>query len=891
MSWLDGLRHRLHSVLRPGAYAEELEEEMRFHLELDAMQLRDADRARRRFGNRTWWAEEARRTTWLRWADAARQDLGYAWRGVMRTPAVTAVVVATLALGIGANAATFSVLDTIYLRPPGGVDDPGTLRRFWVEHTRTRDGTPFVAAVVTYPQYREIAAASGDSARMALFTTDDAQRLGRSPRAPRVRVTYASARYFSLLGVRPALGRFYLESEDRLGSGAPVAVVSHAFWRHRLGGDAAVLGAPLAIGADVYTIVGVAEPAFAGLLLQPSDVWIPLAAMPAPTWIRGPWWESHNTGQFRIVHRAAGGVDDRGIEARASHRLRRLSGIAFPGRPDTLMRVHAGPIIEARGPGKRGQEEVISTRLSGVAAIVLLIACANVVNLLLARAIRRRREIALRLALGISRRRLVRLLTTETMLLALVAAAAALLVGTWGGAVLRSLLMPDIEWTGGVMHWRVALFTIAVSVAAGLAAGIVPAVQASDPDLVGALKDGAHGAHAHRSRLRGGLVVAQAALSVILLVGATLFVRSLREVRALDIGFDADRLLFGSVEFPDGETPPAATVDATMRELAQRLASRPGVETVARSFLAPMRGFGFLPFYTGTDSSASFNHDYPTISAVSPEFFRAAGVRLLRGRGFAGGDAGGAPTELVVNEAAARLLWPRRDAVGECMRFTDRASRCYTVVGVAENVRRDRVIEEKPAPQLYVPLAASPLPDWVGTTLIVRARAAASGAAAAEMRAALHEAFPSAEPVVTPMTANLEPEYRPWRLGATLFTSFGALALLVALIGIYSTVSYGVSQRTHEFGVRIALGARIGDVLRQVVGEGLRTVAIGVAVGVALALAAGRLVAALLYGVSPSDPAVLALVPAVLLGVSALAALVPAWRASRVDPVTALRTE
>jgi putative ABC transport system permease protein len=241
-----------------------------------------------------------------------------------------------------------------------------------------------------------------------------------------------------------------------------------------------------------------------------------------------------------------------------------------------------------------------------------------------------------------------------------------------------------------------------------------------------------------------------------------------------------------------------------------------------------------------------------------------------------------------VNEATARLLWPGREALGRCMQFMKPESPCHTVVGVVENARRSSVIETA-EPHFYVPIDHPAAGSFGASVLVVRAGAVA--AATREMRTVLREAFPSAEPTVTPMAQNLEPEYRPWRLGATLFTAFGLLALVVAIVGIYSTVSYGVSQRTHEFGVRIALGARIGDVLRQVVGEGLRTVAIGVVLGVVLALAAGRLVAALLYGVSPSDPLVLLLVPLVLLAVAALAAVVPAWRAARVDPVTALRSE
>ncbi|MDQ3697393.1 MAG: ADOP family duplicated permease [Gemmatimonadota bacterium] len=891
MSWVDGLKHRLRTLVHPGEFDRELEEEMRSHLELDAMQQRDPDRARRRFGNRTYYKEETRRMTWLGALDVPRQDLGYAWRSMIRAPGLTVIVVATLALGIGANAATFTLLDRLYLRPPGGVEDPSSLRRVWVEHFNTGDGAPFTSQSMNYPMYREIAAASGDPAHIALFATDNSLRLGKGRNAPKVRGVYASATYFNVLGVRTVLGRFYSLDEDRLGSGAPVAVVSHAFWKNRLGGDTTALGKTIAIGKDVYTVIGVADGSFSGLDLQAADIWIPLASMPAPSWIRGAWWESSGMYSFRAIRRLPPGTAEREFEQRATQMVRNVNRELSASRPDTLMNVYTGSIIEARGPGKPGQELIISTRLGGVAVIVLLIAGANVINLLLARAVRRRREIAVRLALGISRGRLVRLLTTETMLLASIAAIAALLAGWWGGTLLRSLLMPDIEWVDSALDWRVILFTLALTLLSGLIAGVVPAVQASDPQLTTALKAGSRNDVMHRSRLRGGLVVTQAALSVMLLVGAALFVRSLRNVQALDIGFDAGRLLFGRVEFADGESPPDPVRGATMREIAERLEGRPGIETVARAAIEPMRGFSFVTFYSGADSSGSFREQMPTMSAVSPSFFQAAGIRLLRGQGFAGSDADGAPAEVVVNDAMAKLLWPGRNAIGQCMRFTKRENPCYTVVGVVESVRRARVIEEEPAPQFYLPLGNMPTTGWIGSTIIVRARSGATVAAMAELRGVLGQGFPTAEATVTPMTEHLEPEYRPWRLGATLFTAFGLLALLVAIVGIYSTVSYGVSQRTHEFGVRVALGARVGDVLRQVIGEGMRTVAVGVGLGIALALAGGRLIASLLYGIEPSDPAVMVVAAATLLAVAALAALVPAWRAARVDPVTALRAD
>jgi predicted permease len=888
MSWLDGIAHRLRTLFRPGRHASELADEVTLHLELDALHEGDAGQTRRRFGSPLYHREETRAQTWLRLVDVAGQDLRAAWRGVTHRPAVAALVVGTLALGIGANAATFTILDALYLRPPGGLAEPDSLRRYWLEHFAIGD-SPHTSQNMTYPASQVLARASGNADRTALFGTDNSLHLGRGFGGPRVRVVYASASYFPVLGVELSRGRFYTSAEDSLGNGVPVALVSHAFWQSRLGGDPATLGNTIAIGKNDYTVIGVLHPAFRGLDLEPSDVWIPLALTPES----GRWWERvRNTRPFRAIER--GGQPAAVVTRRATAMIRAFNRETRPARPDTLMNVHIGSIVEARGPAEPGQELRITTRLAGVAAIVLLIAWANVINLLLARAVDRRKEIAVRLALGVSRARLIRTLMLEAGLLALAATAVALLAGWGGGLALRALLTPGVEWAFPALDWRIALFTGLVALTSGFVAGLLPAVQASRPVLTSALKSGARDGLRQRSRLRTGLVAIQAALSVTLLVGAALFVQSLRNVRALDIGFDPDRLVFASVGFLEGEAPPAPVLAAALRDAASRLVSRPGVEAVARAGMEPMRGFGVKQFFADEFELVSFSSSdigTPFMAPVTPSYFEAVGLRFLQGRSMAGGDADGGPAEVVVNEAMARLVWPGRDPLGRCMRFDKRENPCYTVVGVVENARWGYVIEPEPKPQYYLPLGNLPGQESTGGTLLVRAGPGMARQITADVRAALTNVFPEGDVQVRRMLENLEPEYRPWRLGATLFTAFGGLALLVAVIGIYSTVSYGVSQRTHEFGVRAALGARRADVLRLVVGEGLRTVAIGAALGIALALAAGRLISAMLYGVRPGEPLALLLVSGLLLSVAALAATVPAWRAGRIDPMVALRTE
>jgi predicted permease len=823
--------------------------------------------------------------TWLGALDVLRQDIRYAWRSIARTPGFALLVVVTFTLGFGVNAAAFSVLDTLYLRPPGGTVRPSELRRIW-QAFPGEGGVPHFGAGMTGPQYRTLVELAGGRAPVALYTTDG-HRLGDFRRGPKVDAVFATANYFPVLGVRPALGRFYTPDEDRSGNAAPVAVLSHALWRSRFAGDTAMIGKTIRLDAKTYTVIGVAPRSFTGLDLKRADLWIPISAMPQPEWMTEPILDSPRMYRFLALVRVPSGFDVRDFERQAALRLRESRHeLGTVGR-DTLETVVTSPLLFARGPGDPSQESLISTRLAGVAAIVLLIACANVVNLLLARAVRRRREIAVRLALGVSRARLVGLLTTETLLLALAAGAAALLAVWWAGGLLRALLIPDAVPTSG-LDARITSFTLAVALAAGLIAGVAPAMQASKPQLTQALKAGARDGISRRSLLRDGLVVTQAALSVVLLVGAALFVRSLKNVEGLDIGYDADRLIFGSVEFEKGQAPPDAVVGAVTEQIAARLASRPGIEHVARAGMPPMTGFAFAQLFTDEGSLGSSSNVAPTFSVVSANYFATVGMRLLRGSTF--DDRPGAPRAIVVNDAMAKAVWPGRDPLGRCVRAETPTSPCYTVVGIVETARRGGLIED-PKPQYFFPLGNPPERGWEAKSLIVRARESSIPAAQRELASALSAAFPAGLPSIRTLAERLEPEYRPWRLGATLFTAFGLLALVVALVGIYSTVSYSVGQRTHEFGVRIALGARIHNVLNQVVGEGLRVVGVGVAVGIVLALAAGRLVAAVLYGVEPSDARAMLLASATLLIVAIIAALVPAWRAARVDPNVALRAD
>lgn len=824
----------------------------------------------------------------MRLLDTLVDDTRYALRSLARDRGVTTMVALALALGVGVNAAVFAVLDRLYLRPPSGLHDPSSLRRLWVRRFDMADGVPVASTGISMPAYRVLVPAAPDSTRLAAYHADGALREGTSLTAPKLRGVYATANYWAVLGVRPLLGRTFTADEDRLGAGADVALVSHDFWRNRMGGDRSALGRTIAVERKRYTVIGVLPRDFTGLDQRLHDLWMPLGSMPSPPWMTdGEWWQSPHFAGLHGVMRVRDGDALGAFEQRAAAAWRRYETGRRPARPDSLSQVLLGGIIEARGPAKPGQEMVIATRLGAVAIVVLVIACANVVNLLLARAVRRRREIAVRLAMGVTRARLLRLLATESVVLAALASVAALLACWWAGEALRTMLIGGAEWRDRALDGRVALFTVALSLLAALVSGLVPALQVSRPRLTEALKQGVREGGSRHGRLRATLVVLQAALSVALLVGAALFVRSLQNVRGLDIGFDAEQLYFGSVQFEEGREPARPAEDAALAQATERLRAHPAVEEVALTSLEPMRGWGFTHLFVG--SAPPPEKLMMTLTVATPSFFRATGMRILEGRNLDGRGA----REVIVNRAMADRLWPGGRAIGQCLRFEKVTAPCHTVVGVVQSASRDKVIEQEPAAQYYLALGDSAARTWRAATVIVRARAGdrTGAAAAAALRAALEEAFPQALPRVTPMTENLEPEYRPWQLGARLFTGMGLLALLVAIVGMYGTVSYGVSQRTHEFGVRSALGARARDLVRLVLGEALRTAVLGVALGVALALATGRLVATLVYGVSPRDPVVLATVSLALLAVAGLAALLPALRGSRVDPATVLRSE
>ena len=814
-------------------------------------------------------------------------------------PIVATTIILTLALAIGANAALFSLMDRLFFQSPSGVQKPEQLRRLYVRSLSV--GRPIVRDVFEYLEYTQLDSALAPGARLEAYTPPDSARAGSNGGVYR-RVVYATAGYFSLLGVRPRLGRFFSPMEAGPRDAANVAVIGESLWRGLFAGDPQVIGREIRIDDAPYTIIGVGPAGFTGSDLDAAEIWLPLGKYPYPPIGGEPWYRRWRSARsFRILARVRPGTSESWIASRATVARRR----GGPGEPriDTTTTVLTGPLAAALGPSTEPRQEVaIGTRLAAVVAIVLLIACANVANLLLARAVQRRREIAVRLALGISRGQLVAQLVVESLVLALVGGTVGLLIGLWGGPLLRSILMPETHWSGAPFDVRVAIYTALVTIVVGLVAGLAPALESTSSDLTRSLKGSARDGASHRSRLRMVLVAAQAALSVLLLAGAGVFIESLRNVRAIDLGYDADRLVFASVDY---RNPACRCVDrffgnrneiaAGLEHAAASLSALPIVERAALGSAGPMYGFALTRTYRASgDTIPSLEGKEAAIMDVSPEYFATTGLRLLRGRLLSPMDGPSAPPVMVVNETMARTVWPGENAIGQCLVLGAPApqGRCYTVVGVVSDGHRFELVEP-PTMQYYVPLLQGISGHATAARiLIVRAAPGRVALVAEQARRLLREAFPTAEPPrVTTLTARLAPQLRPWQLGAELFSAFGALAVIVAMLGIYSIVAFAVEQRRHELGVRLAVGATGRDLLALLIGGSVRVVAIGVALGVLLTLALGRAVQATLYNTSATDPLILAPVAVIMVGAAALASWLPGLSATRVDPVVVLRAD
>lgn len=807
-------------------------------------------------------------------------------RGIRRGPGFALAVVLTFGLGLGANTTMYGIADRLLLRPPEHIRDADSVFHIYLHRLSPFSHAPEVTAVFSYPDFADLETLDA-LAGVAGFG-GSTRTLGSGRDAERVHVQLATASYFSVLGVQPALGRFFSESEDRVEGSALVAVLSHGFWVRRFGGDPGVIGRDLRIGPGRYRVVGVAPEGFTGATIEPVDLWAPLRSTQAAEYGDG-WVNARGWQWLRVVARLAEGGDPAAAAARATaaHRTGRNASIRAQ-RYDANARVELYSLVPGSEPDARS-EIAVSRWLVGVALFVLFIACANVANLLLLRAVRQRRELAIRVALGISRKQLFVSLLVETLFLSLLGGVAAVAAARWGGDIIYRTLLPGLD-PGQVSRGpRLLVFALVAALGTALLAGGVPALLAARlTDVIGDLRNGSRGSP-RVGRFRTVLVVVQVSLSVVLLSGAGVFLLSLVRAGRLDLGFDPHDVLVVRAETAEGFFNEES--ERALLQGRERLRGIHGVDAVAAVSLPPFSGLNGVPLIRENGDTVP-GRPGPFYYTATPNYFRAMGMHVTRGRSLEEGDLGvGAAPVVVLSEGLARRAFGvAEDPLDRCLYVGAGPGEapCSRVVGILADHRSSALVEDE-SPIFYVPPghpAAIPL-----QALVVRVAGREPSAFLSSIQNAVFQSGSSVRYVsVSPLMNGVDARTRSWKLGATLFAVFGILALLVAALGLYSVIAFEVAQRRWEIGIRVALGARGSAMVWMVFRQALMRTAVGVALGMAGVLALVDPARDLLFRTSPSDPLVLFVVALTLVLVAAVASLRPAASASRVSPTEALRS-
>ena len=808
-----------------------------------------------------------------------RRNLRNAWRSLSASRTVLISAVLCLALGIGANATMLGVLDALLFRSPAHVENPERLQRFYFAHHRPGVGE-VIAAVTSFPHFDALGQVDSFQDVAAYFPTF--LSLGRGTRAQEAHVVFVSESFFRALGVAPFRGRVFTPEDSRIDNPTPVAMISWELWQSTLGGRESVLGEELWIGSERYTVVGVLPPRFTGLDLDPVDLWLPLNAI--ATQVAGPNWYSNPYNVFlQLVGRLSPGEQAGGAEEQATAVYR---GIQRAPR-DEAAGVRLGPVQAARGPARSASVRV-SFWVAAMSLIVLLVACVNVANLLILRSLQRRREFALRLVLGAGRGPLIRLILLESLLLAVLGGLGALLVMAAGGGFLRTYLLPGEMAGVGLFSFRTVLGLATVTAVVALLCGIAPSLWLDRRRLLSTIKSGSREGSPGQARLRTALLIGQVALTLLLLVGSGLFVRSLQNVNQLDLGFDPDRVLAARMDLA-GAGFESVQAEQLLQRALERASRLPGVRQAALGSGIPFRSSHGGQLFVPGRESPELATGGPYLHAVTESYFDTMGTSVRRGRGFTEADrTGGAPV-ILVNETLARLYWPGEEALGRCAHVARREAPCATVVGVVEDVRRTQ-LQEAPTAQYYVPRSQAPegLPSQV---LFVRTEAPAS-AMSERLRQELQTLDPALPYVkVQPLSEVMDPRVRSYRIGAGVFSCFGLLALALAVVGLYGAIGSSVAQRTHEMGVRLALGADRWDLLRLILFRGLWIGGVGVVLGLAIAVLAASAVEPLLFEVSARDPVTLATAAVLLIVMAAVASYLPGRRVRHIPAAQALRVE
>jgi predicted permease len=924
---LSQLWRRLLFYVRRDRFDRELEEEMRFHLEMKAQENAEAGMepkearyaARRQFGNQTLLREVSREMWGVRSIETLFQDLRFGMRMLLKNRGFTAVIVITLALGIGANTAIFSLINTALLKTLP-VKDPQRLAFFMVAGPQGM-GTGF-----SHPLLQQFN--QNNHSFTGIIATDTPGRMrmtetGTGGQVELIQAGRVSGNFFSELGVRAVAGRMLTEDDDSPSGGQPIAVISYNYWKRRFGLDPGVIGRKITLDDFPFTIVGVAPPGFFGIEVGNNiDLWWPIRMTSQVI----PGDQSLNDGDHRWLYLMARlkpsvNLEQAQAEMNAVFR-RRLNEIAperLAGFTPAQQRNYFAQNIKlvAGGAGFTWLRERVKQPLLIlliVVVLVLLIACANVANLLLARAATRRKEIAVRLALGAGRFRLIRQLLTESLLLAALGGATGLLLAQWGARSLLAYLPEEQTTTFDLTpDAQVLAFTLAVSLMTSLLFGLAPALGATRLDLISSLKDAVGARHA-RSRLAPHklLIVIQVALSLFLLIGAGLFVRSLRNLKSLDAGFDRENVLIFSLDAPSGYT--LAQRVNLYRQMLERLETLPGSRATSLASFSLLSGSGMNGNIVVEGYANRPDEDMDCHRLwVGPNYFATMGIPLLQGRDFGPqelqpqgglpanqqeanqtpqpGPTPSAPLAAVINQTMARYFFRNENPVGRRFRAQDGPLQGSTieVIGVIKDAKYYNLREQTPR-TYYLSFFQRPHEEGAATILLRSFAGPASATTA--IRRAVREIAPQAQAVnLRTMNEVVDRSLMQERFVAQLGGFFSLFALMLAAIGLYGVLSYAVNQRTHEIGIRMALGARPHDVLRLTINQGMRLALIGIGIGLGGALALTRLIKALLFGVSATDPLTFTVIALLLIFVALLACWIPARRATKVDPMKVLRSE
>ncbi len=823
------------------------------------------------------------------------QDLRFALRSAFRNPGFMAVVVGSLALGIGANTTIFTVVNALFLRPlPVGHSE--TLVAAFTSDAKNAGGAFFAGQLPTsMPNYRDYRDKTSSFAGLSAYTFANLN-LGSGSEPQQVFGQAVTGNFFDVLEVKAAHGRTFLPEDDAKAGASPVVVLSDGLWQRRFGADADVVNRTILLNGRQFTVIGITPPEFKGLqTLGSTDLWVPMSmhneVLP-PFALQ--FFERRRYLGFNIVGRLKPGVTPGQAQSEVAALAKHLEQEYPVDNEKRTLKLQA--LTETTVPAAFRDNLVQSGgMLLAATGVVLLIACGNIASLFLARAAARRKEIAIRLSLGAPRWRLIRQLLTESTMLAMLGGLFGILVAYWGRDLLWSFRPPflPVNAIDLSLDLRVLLFTLALAVATGLLFGLAPAIQASRADLVTAIKTSGEGVGNQRRflnvslNLRGLLVVGQVALSLVALIGAGLFLKSLQCAQAIDPGFRSQGLATMGVNIgAQGYT--AERGMNFYRESLDRVRALPGVESASWSENIPMFGGAFARsvFPEGQEVSPGQRGIIVPVNGIWTGYFQTMGIPLQLGRDFTEADRDPNAPIVIVNETCAKLFWPGKDPLGR--RFKFYGEDFYTtVVGVAKNGKYN-FIGEEPQPYIYYPAQQKFI---AGGTLVVRmngdARAALAGMQQEVRR------LDAALPLLNPQTMTDVIGANLWaaRMGAMLLALFGVLAMALASVGIYGVMSYSVTRRTREIGIRMALGARSEDVSRMVLGEGMVLTALGMCCGIGVALALTRLVAKLLFGVSPTDVPTFAAITTLLAAVALVANYLPARRATHVDPLITLKYE